>query len=331
MKLFTKTAVAAMLSMSLAAAADAGALRLGTAAPEGSPWGKFLAGFAAKTAELSGGELTITPFWSQELGDEQTMVRQAARGRVDIVAVSNTAISLLVPEYSLMSAPYIFDSPEQADCVYDKHMRDAFGAELDAAGIVPLADFEVGQQIIFSKSLIKTPADLAGTKIRTAPTIPDSVFMEEAGGVAVPLGGVDTMPALKTGSVTAVTWPTVFGIAVGYAQEAPFVPTTNHVYQVGLVAMSKKTAAGLSEQEMGWVIEAATAMNGLRGAIRGAEGALIGKIKGAGLTVHDPDADELAAWKAVAPAAQARIVSEMGGNAAEVWDRVQAAKAACTN
>ncbi len=323
MKRILAAAVAAIVA---ATAVDARELRSAGAAPEGTPWGQVYNGFTAKVAELSGGALTINHFHASQLGDEQTTIRQIARGRLDMGAFSNTATSLLVPEFGLLASPFAFSGVAQADCVADDHLINTFGAKFDSAGVVPIAWFEVGQQIVFGKEPIVRPTDLAGVKIRTAPTKTDTLFMEAAGGSAVPLGTTDTMPALKTGNVSAVTWPTVYGIAVGYHKVAPHVTLTNHVHQIGSVVISNKTWETLSEEERGWLTEAAVVFKGLRKAVRGAESALIEKIKGDGATVH---ASDDAAWRAVAPKVQPQIVSELGGDSEATWAAISAAKTAC--
>lgn len=331
MNILKLTAAAAAIGLGLANVASATELKLATAVPPASPWGKFTAAYVDKVAELSGGALTINAFYSSELGDEQTTVRQVARGRIDMGTFSNTAISLLVPEFALMAAPFIYDSQEQADCVVENHISETFAGPLAEAGVVGLAPFEIGHQAIFSKTLFKTPADMAGVKVRTAPTIPDTLYIQTAGATAVPMGTVDTMPALKTGGVEAVTWPIVYGVAAGYAKEAPQVTDTRHVHQVGQLIVSTRTWEGLSDQEKTWLSDATVALAPMKLAVRGAQDALLGKVAAAGATVHKPTEDEIAAWRAVAPAAQEAIIKEMGGNAQSVWDSIVAAKAACGN
>lgn len=305
-------------------------LRSSGAAPEPSPWGQVTNAFAARVAELSGGELTVNHFHGSQLGDEQTTVKQVARGRIDIGLFSNTATSLLVPEFGLLASPYTFSGVEQADCVADSHLLPTFGEAMDAAGVVPIAWLEIGQQIIFARDkLIKTPADLAGVKIRTAPTKTDTLYMQTAGGNAIPLGTTDTMPALKTGNVSAVTWPTVYGIAVGYQEVAPNVTVTNHVHQIGSVIVSKRIWSGLTEEEKGWLTEAAEVFKGLRAAVRKAEGGLLGKIAAAGTNVYNPTDKEMAAWRAVAPAAQKTILAELGGGSEATWAAIGDAKEKC--
>ena len=328
--LVTALSAAALFATSASSVVQARELRSAGAAPEGSPWGQVTNAFVAKVAELSGGSLTVKHFHASQLGDEQTTVRQVARGRLDLGGFSNTATSLLVPEFGLLASPYTFSNNDQADCVADKHLLPTFGDAMDAAGVVPIAWFEIGQQIIFAKDLIKSPSDLANVKIRTAPTKTDTLYMEAAGGNAVPLGTTDTMPALKTGNVSAATWPTVYGIAVGYHAVANNVTVSNHVHQIGSFLVSKKTWDTLSTEEQGWLREAGKVFTGLRTAVRGAESALLKKIEGEGATVYYPSEEEMNAWKAAAPEAQPKIVSELGGNAEATWASIQAARESCS-
>lgn len=325
-----RTVIASIVALGLTAGAvSAKELRLSMAPPPNSPWGAVAQKFVDKVAELSGGALTINAFMGSKLGGEQDVIKQIARGRVDMGVMSNTAVSLVVPEFGLLASPYAFDSAAQFDCVADNHLLDTYGAEFDAAGIRTLSWMEVGYQVVYTKDGARTPADLKGVKIRTAPSATDTKFMQQAGVTAVPLSPKDTIPAMKTGQVDGATQLSVFGIVVGYPKVAPRITLTRHQHQVGGVVISKKTWESLSEQEQAWINEAAPIFLELRSVIRGAEGALLKKAESEGATIIELTEDELAAWKAVAPAAQQVILDEMGDAAAAKWDAIQAAKAAC--
>ena len=327
---FAKTGLAATALAIGIVAAGATELRLSMAPPPKSPWGGVAQKFVDKVGELSGGKLAIKAFMGSKLGGEQDVIKQIARGRVDMGVMSNTAVSLLVPEFGLLASPYAFESPEQFDCVADKHLLTTFAEEFDAAGIRTLSWMEVGYQVIFSKDGVRVPADLAGVKIRTAPSATDTKYIQTAGGTAVPLSPKDTIPALKTGQVSAGTQLSVFGIVVGYPKVAPQITLTRHQHQVGGVVISKKTWDGLSEEEQGWINEAAPIFLELRGALRGAEGALLKKAEGEGATIINLSEAELAEWKALAPKAQNIILNDMGDTAKTKWDAIQKAKAACS-
>ena len=326
----TFLAVSAAALLAVGQASEAKELRLSAAPPPGSPWGKITQKFVDKVAEISGGELTIKPFMCSKLGGEQDVAKQIARGRVDMGIMSNTAVSLLVPEFGLLASPYAFDSAEQFDCVADNHLLNTFESEFDAAGIKAISWMEVGYQVIFSQEPVHTPADLAGVKIRTAPAATDTLYIQAAGGTAVPLAPKDAVPAMKTGQVTAATQLSVFGISTGYDKVGPNITLTRHQHQVGSVIVSAKIWKGLSDQEKAWINEAAPIFLELRAAIRGAEGALLGKAESEGATLINLSEEEMAQWKALAPVAQEAILNELGGNAAAKWEQILAAKGQCS-
>jgi TRAP-type transport system periplasmic protein len=326
---FTSLAVALLLTIG-ATVVQAKELRLSMAPPAKSPWGAVAQKFVNKVAEISGGKLTVKAYMGSKLGGEQDVVKQIARGRVDLGVMSNTAVSLLVPEFGLLASPYAFDSAKQFDCVADNHLLNTFGDDFSKAGIRAISWMEVGYQVVFGKNEIRVPSDLAGVKIRTAPSATDTKFIQTAGGTVVPLSPKDTIPALKTGQVAAATQLSVFGIVVGYPKVAPVITLTRHQHQVGGVIISKRTWDKLSDQEKAWINEAAPTFLELRKTIRGAEGALLKKAQGGGATVINLKDDELAQWKAVAPKAQKAIIKELGGSAADKWNAIGKAKAACS-
>ncbi|WP_319824288.1 TRAP transporter substrate-binding protein DctP [Thalassovita sp.] len=322
-------AACAALTLGAGTASQALELRLGMSAPEPTPWAAAAKEMAAKVAELSGGELTISPYFGNELGDGQTMARQLARGRLDMATLSNVEASLLLPEFGLLNAPYLFSGLEQADCVMDNHIGSNFNAAFEQAGAVYLASIEVGSMEIFSKQPFLTPSDIANQKIRTSPAPTDTYYVEATGAAAVPLGVPDTMPALKTGAVVGITTPVIMGVAGGYVAEAPEIILTDHSHQIGALLISKKTWDRLSDNQKNALTEGAKGMMDLRVKVRAVEQALLQKAVAGGARIHTLSPEAKAEWKAAAAEAQAKILTSIGGNAEQVWAGLQQATAAC--
>lgn len=97
-------------------------LKLGSVAPSGSPWAKWITDVAAHVEEISGGELKLDLILDAQIGDEQTILRQAVKGRIEIAYVSNIPLTLLAKEMALISTPHLWDSIEQGSCAAHKHM-----------------------------------------------------------------------------------------------------------------------------------------------------------------------------------------------------------------
>ena len=322
-------ALSAGLVVTGAAAQAETVLKLASVAPTGSPWGKWATSVAAQIEELSGGELKIDLLLDAQAGDEQTILRQTAKGRLDIALVSNVPLTLLSQEMAITSAAYLFDSPEQGTCVAYEHLADSLGGIMEGAGVVPLTWMEVGHYILFSKQPLQTPADLEGLKMRIAPSIADSALADAWGVQGVPMGTSDAIPALQTGSVDAAWFPTLFGIGIGTHKIAPHVTVTNHARLIGTVSASSRTWAKLSDQEKEWLSAFTDAGPELTAIVLGAEPALLGKLEEAGVPVNKLDEESSAAWKSAAEGVLDAVIAEAGGESQAVADAIAAAKEAC--
>ncbi|ANK79507.1 MAG: hypothetical protein TEF_00905 [Rhizobiales bacterium NRL2] len=328
-KIALAAAAAAILATG-AAEAEPTELRYATAAPEGTPWGKFLNETVADIHKATD-KLKIVPYFSSALGDEQTALRQVVRGRIDMSGQSGVATSLIAPSFALLNAPYLFDSPEQSDCMFDNHVRPIFEEKMQASGVVTLSWVEVGHSYTSSKEKIHTLEDIQGMKIRIPPTAASQFFYEELGANGVPMGVVDMVPALKTGQVNAITTSTVYGMAIGLPKLAPFTLVHRATHDIGTVTVSKRVWDGLDDEQKNALAIVDKRVNELRKGIRGAEQFLLGKAAEAGAPVYELPAAEKARWKEAAARATSRLIEEIGGDAPEIWEKIQKAKAACLN
>ena len=323
------TCAAALGMMTVTAQAET-TLKLATVAPTSSPWGQWAQATADKIEELSGGELKIQVIGDAQLGDEQTILRQSIKGRVDIALVSNIPMSLIGQEVDVFSTPFLFDTVEQGTCVVYSHLNDILGPTLRNAGLEPLTWMEIGHYVVFSKSgNALTPADLEGQKLRVAATTSDEAFARRMKSVGVPMGTSATIPALQTGNVESALLPGLFGIAIGTHKVAPYVTVTDHARPIGTVAISQRTYGKLSDQEKEWLKVFTETGPAMSASILGTQEALLNKIEAAGVPVARLTADQTAAWQAASEGLRDELAEDLGPKAISLLERVEQAKAAC--
>lgn len=320
---------AAALCVASVANAEPREMRYATAAPEQTPWGKFLndtiADIHGKTDKIK-----VVPYFSSALGDEQTALRQTVRGRIDMSGQSGVATSLVAPSFELLSTAYLFDTAEQSDCMFDNHIGPIFAEQMEGSGLVLISWVEVGHSYTQSTAKIHSIEDIQGFKLRIPPTGATKLFYDELGANGVPMGVVDMVPALKTGQVNGITTSTVYGIAIGLPKLAPFTLVHKATHDVGTVTVSKKIWDKLGNEEHDAIRLIDARVNDLRVAIRGAEKALLGKVAAAGAPVYELPEEEKARWRAAGERAASRLVEEIGGDAPQIWEQIQKAKAACS-
>ncbi|HZD25228.1 MAG TPA: TRAP transporter substrate-binding protein DctP, partial [Alphaproteobacteria bacterium] len=191
---------------------------------------------------------------------------------------------------------------------------------------------EVGHGTVFSTVPLPDAKAAKVLKVRLPPTKAATLFWHDVGAAGVPMGVVDMVPALKTGQVNAIYTSTVYGIAIGLPKLAPhLIYNALGADDIGTVTVSKKTWKDLSETQRQALLGTAKYVDALRKGIRGAEQALLAKVKKAGGEVTRPSGAAEASWRAHAQATWDALVGETGGNAPEIWQKIQAAKKACSS
>ena len=331
MNRFTTIIAAALLATTGVSVAQAKELRLATTAPEKSPWGAWLGGVATKVSELTNGDLTLSIFYGGQLGDEQASMNLLTRGRVDIAGLSTSAVGLLEPGVEAIHMPFAWDSDAQFDCAVDNHLLPMINEMLDGKGAVVVGSVEIPPFVMFSREGIEQPGDLKDLNMRAVPTRVSVGYLNAMGAHAVPLGNSDMVSSLQTGAVDGADTSGLFGIALGLHKMAPNITLTKHSRQVGTLLVSETVWADLSESERAALAEATSDHASLRAGVRGAENFMIDNAAKEGTKVIALDDATRGAWKEAAAASYDALLAEIGGRAPEVWETMQAAKAACGN
>ena len=331
MNRFTTIIAAALLATTGVSVAQAKELRLATTAPEKSPWGAWLGGVATKVSELTNGDLTLSIFYGGQLGDEQASMNLLTRGRVDIAGLSTSAVGMFEPGVEAIHMPFAWDSDAQFDCAVDNHLLPMINEMLDGKGAVVVGSIEIPPFVMFSREGIEQPGDLKDLNMRAVPTRVSVGYLNAMGAHAVPLGNSDMVSSLQTGAVDGADTSGLFGIALGLHKMAPNITLTKHSRQVGTLLVSETVWADLSESERAALAEATSDHASLRAGVRGAENFMIDNAAKEGTKVIALDDATRGAWKEAAAASYDALLAEIGGRAPEVWETMQAAKAACGN
>ncbi|WP_238367242.1 C4-dicarboxylate TRAP transporter substrate-binding protein [Mesobacterium pallidum] len=287
--------LSAALATCLALAAGAQAettLRIGTVLAPNDPMGQGLDKFAAEVAEATGGEVVVEIFHNSQLGDTTEMLDQARAG-ANVGTVTDVArLSSFVPSLAIMSAPFLFDTYEQADkfALSDEYL--AWGDELaEKAGLVMLAsNWYQGARHALTQKPISGPADLAGVRMRTigAPVWIETI--RAMGAEPTPIAWGEVYSALQLGSIDAAeAQPTAIWGAKLY-EVIENVTKTGHIQLVTALVISADSWDELSDENKAIVrnlaVENGRYASGLT--IEQGEEALA-KVAEAGVTVSEVD------------------------------------------
>jgi TRAP-type transport system periplasmic protein len=206
-----KASIAAF-GLCLAVAISAGAatpsfaavtLRIGTVLAPEDPMGQGLEKFKKDVEAATKGEVEIQIFHNSQLGDTTEMIDQARAG-ANVGTITDVArLSSFVPSLAIMSAPFLFDTYEQADKFSLSKEYLGWGDELKAkSGLVMLAsNWYQGPRYLLTQKPVKSPADLKSVRMRTigAPIWIETI--KAMGAEPTPMAWGEVYSALQLGAI----------------------------------------------------------------------------------------------------------------------------------
>lgn len=300
--------------------------RIAASAPKGSvwdrQWDRYKADFAARP-DLFDLDYHIYG----ELGASEPLLGALKRGRVHFVGTSQSVISTQIPEVAVLSLPYLFESKEEADYVYDCCIQDLYQPLVAEENYVLLMFAEAGWSHFYSDRAIRVPADVKGMSIRAAQSPAVVGFLKELEADTVFLTMSDVVPALQTGMINggfgAITWH------MGATREdARHFTLTGHVYETGLFLVNKGWWDDFTDEQRALMLMAFEGFDKQRREVRADQDSEIDRLIAEGDPVYEPTEDERALWIKAGLATHAAVVDEIGGEAGVIYDKIMEAKAA---
>ncbi|MCB1493504.1 MAG: C4-dicarboxylate TRAP transporter substrate-binding protein, partial [Rhodobiaceae bacterium] len=183
-------------------------------------------------------------------GDTTEMLDQARAGAAVGTVTDVARLSEFVPSLAIMSAPFLFDTYEDADKFALSDAYLGWGDELaDKAGLVMLAsNWYQGPRHLLTQKPISGPADLAGVRMRTigAPVWIETIRAIGAEPTPMPWGEVYS--ALQLGTIDgAEAQPTAIRGAKLY-EVIKNVTKTGHIQLVTALVISASAWNELSDE-----------------------------------------------------------------------------------
>src|SRR3974390_1990238 len=111
--------VAAALCCSVAAQAHV-VIKLGTLAPNGSPWHTLLKEMGQKWEQASGGKVKLRIYPGGVLGNEGDMIKKMRIGQLQAAALTTIGLHDISPDPQAVDVPMMVDSWPTLDYVMDR-------------------------------------------------------------------------------------------------------------------------------------------------------------------------------------------------------------------
>jgi len=310
-------------------------IKLGTIAPEGSPWHTILQDMNQEWGQLSNGRVKIRIYPGGVAGDEVDMLRKIRIGQLHAAGFSSVGLAKIIPEIYALQLPMMYATYGELDYVRDR-LTPEYTRMLDEKGFVLLNWADGGWVKLFSQKPVIFPNDLKGQKIFVwAGETTTFAVWKEAGQHPVELAATDIMPSLQTGLINVVNATPLAALSFQWFALAKHMTDLNWAPLIGATIVSKRQWQKIPADLRVQLTEAArTTGERLKLEIRDLDRQAEGVMVQNGLVIHPLTPKAFLAWEALAEMAIRMVIAdglvsqEMADKARRLRDEYRAQQSA---
>jgi tripartite ATP-independent transporter DctP family solute receptor len=298
----TRRGVVAGLAASVAlpaigARAQAQVIRWGESLAATHPQVMMADRIAKDVKEKSGGRLEIQVFPNAQLGTGKEMMDAVSAGVLQMTTEGAGAISVFLPPLSVFEAPYLWRDAAHLAKAQTSPLFAKLNEDLASKRSMRLlaVTYYGKRHLTTGSKPVKTPADVAGLKIRVPPVDVFRAMVEAWGGQATPIAFPELYLALSQGAVDGQEnpLPTIQSGKFYEVQKnliltqhviTPRLPIVNEAFWKGLPAADRDLIGAAMAAAATWQDQE----------LLNQEASLVGTLRGAGMNVVEPDIE---AWR----------------------------------
>lgn len=295
-RLFMGTVAAvAFAGLTPALAADPIKLRISTPAVEADWHAKMLTVFKDELEKTAPGQFDVEIHLNGTLFKQGAEPAAMQRGNLEMAMISAFDISKQIPEWSIFTAGYLLRDPEHQAKVFESDIgKEMYGLVEEKMGIKILNVGYLGtrQLNLRTDKEVKTPADLAGVKLRM-PGSDTWLFLGKAlGANPLPVAFGEIYTALQSGAIDGQDNPLPTVRAAKFYEVTKQVVLTDHLVDAIFLSLAGSTWNKLDDKQKAAVMDAAKAAVTFNNENRIKEEAQLADFfKSQGLKVYKPDVE----------------------------------------
>ena len=207
--------------------------------------------FGDRLKDRTGGAYDIDVYPNETLGAQQEALLLVNENVIDLAIVSGPQLENLNEDFKVFNLPKVFDDVEhQMRVVHDKAIVGGLYASLEEDNnTTVLGGFTQGARSIYSaKGPVKTPADLAGQKIRVQESDLFVQMIQAMGGSATPMAYGEVYTALQSGVLDGAENNEVSYFTQKHYEVAPFYSYTTHLVGLDYLIMNAGVLKAMSPE-----------------------------------------------------------------------------------
>jgi tripartite ATP-independent transporter DctP family solute receptor len=288
---------AALAAMPTLPRAQTTVIRWGESLAASHPQVQMAERVAKEVKDKTAGRVDIQVFANSQLGTGKDMIESVSSGALQLTTDGAGALGAFLPQLSVIEAPYLWRDAA--------HMAKAAGTPLFAKlnddlvskrGMRMLNITYYGKRhLTTGNKAVRTPADMAGFKLRVPPVDTFRAMAEAWGARATPIAFGELYLALSQGAVDGQENPLPTIQSGKFFEVQKYLVLTEHIITPRMVIVNDAFWKGLRGADRDVVAAAmASAAAWQDKELLSQEATLVGTFKAAGMTVIEPD---VALWR----------------------------------
>lgn len=292
--------------------------------PGSHPWGQSAEEFKRIVEEESEGSIKIEVHNGGALGGSGGEIQEGTGlGTIDI-GISSTPLSQILPEFEILSLPYLFKDRETAWEVVDSEVGTEITAGLEDDNLKHLAYWEDGyRQVTNNIRQIHSPEDFEGLRIRVPESNVRIETFEELGASPLPMSFSEVFTAMQQGTIDGQENPLSVIENSSFYDVQEYLTITNHVYSPASLFINNDVWNDLSEDQQNILIKAAEEGRDLNRQLNAEEDQKVTEeLKEQGMDVHELTEEEISIFQEATLPVYDSLVETLGGDSQEIVDSI---------
>ena len=186
------------------------------------------------------GRYSIEVYPNETLGSQAETFELLTTGVLEMTLVSTSIVENANSDFAIIGCPFIYDSEEHQQRVFEGDGLDALFATTEDLGFVTLAGYSLGPRCLYTPELIDTPEKLQNKKIRVMQSQTMIDMMKAMGAEGVAMGQADVYSAIQQGTIDGAENNIITYVDLLQYEVAPYYTLTKHLMIPDLLLVSKE-------------------------------------------------------------------------------------------
>ena len=248
------TAAPAAAAPAAPASADTTVFKVAFNQTATNPEAQTLYWISDKLYEATEGRYALEVYPDAQLGDQAQTLEQVVMGTLDMALVANSIVETYVSDFAILGTPYVYDSIEHQQKVFESGKLNDLYAETEAQGFKVLSNYSLGARNLYTSEKtgpITTPEQAKGLKIRVmgSDTCIKMMGAMTGGTDGIAMAQGDVYSAIQTGTLDGAENNIITYVDLVQYEVAPYYNLTGHLMIPDELCIANDVFAKMSAED----------------------------------------------------------------------------------